>query len=250
MLIDPATLTRLLHQVSKEREARRGAEALLEDLTDREREILQLLAEGMRNEGIAQKLFISPQTVQTHVRNLLAKLGVHTDGVGTTRFAGAFDVTRPLDPEVGNVVQAVIDKGYRDFTGRVAQARGRSVEQIDAIARGRVWSGAQARERGLVDQFGGLEDALADAATRARLGKPGDYQVHYIEKPATPFERFFTRFAQHRVAAAWLRDASLTQALLAHALPQARDDLRFLDSALPPAHGLHVKALAYCFCGL
>jgi len=78
VLIDPTTLTRLLHQVSKEREARRDAEALLGELTDREREILQLLAEGMRNEGIARKLFISPQTVQTHVRNLLAKLEVHS----------------------------------------------------------------------------------------------------------------------------------------------------------------------------
>ncbi|HSL67339.1 MAG TPA: response regulator transcription factor, partial [Actinomycetota bacterium] len=76
--IDPATLTRILHQVSLEREARRDAEALLGELTAREREILQLLAEGMRNEDIAHKLFISPQTVQTHVRNLLAKLEVHS----------------------------------------------------------------------------------------------------------------------------------------------------------------------------
>jgi DNA-binding NarL/FixJ family response regulator len=78
VLIDPATLTRLLHQVSKEREARRDAQALFDDLTERELEILNLLAQGMRNEGIANKLFISPQTVQTHVRNLLAKLGVHS----------------------------------------------------------------------------------------------------------------------------------------------------------------------------
>jgi DNA-binding NarL/FixJ family response regulator len=78
VLIDPVTLTRLLHQVSKEREARRDAQALFDDLTDREGEILALLSQGMRNEGIAQKLFISPQTVQTHVRNLLAKLGVHS----------------------------------------------------------------------------------------------------------------------------------------------------------------------------
>jgi DNA-binding NarL/FixJ family response regulator len=78
VLIDPATLTRLLHQVAREREARRDALQLLESLTEREREILTLLAEGMRNDGIAQKLFISPQTVQTHVRNLLGKLGVHS----------------------------------------------------------------------------------------------------------------------------------------------------------------------------
>jgi DNA-binding NarL/FixJ family response regulator len=78
VLIDPIILTRLLHQVAKEREARRDALALLEELTEREHEVLQLLSEGMRNDDIAQKLFISPQTVQTHVRNLLAKLGVHS----------------------------------------------------------------------------------------------------------------------------------------------------------------------------
>ncbi len=206
----------------------------------------------------ADRIYADPSTITGSIGifgliptipRTLDKIGVHTDGVGTTRFAGAFDVTRPLDPEVGNMIQSVIDKGYRDFTGRVAQARGRSVAQIDAIARGRVWSGAEAKDRGLVDAFGGIDSALADAATRARLGKKGDYQVHYIEKQATPFERFFTRIAQNRVAAAWLHDSTLAQTLLAHALPQTRDDFRFLDSALQPRRGSPVKALAYCFCG-
>jgi RNA polymerase sigma factor (sigma-70 family) len=78
VLIDPNVLTRLLHQVAREREARRDAQNLLNDLTEREREILQLLASGMRNDDIAEKLFISPQTVQTHVRNILGKLRVHS----------------------------------------------------------------------------------------------------------------------------------------------------------------------------
>jgi DNA-binding NarL/FixJ family response regulator len=78
VLIDPATLTRLLAQVAREREAESHAMALLNDLTERESEILQLLSEGMRNEDIAKKLFISPQTVQTHVRNILGKLRVHS----------------------------------------------------------------------------------------------------------------------------------------------------------------------------
>lgn len=78
VLIDPVTLTRLLAQVAREREAQRDAMNLLNDLTDREREILQLLAEGLRNDDIAAKLFISPQTVQTHVRNILGKLRVHS----------------------------------------------------------------------------------------------------------------------------------------------------------------------------
>src|SRR4249920_3162847 len=78
VLIDPTTLTRLLAQVSHEREQERDALRLLGDLTDREREILQLLARGKRNDDIAKELFISPQTVQTHVRNILGKLRVHS----------------------------------------------------------------------------------------------------------------------------------------------------------------------------
>jgi protease-4 len=74
--------------------------------------------------------------------------------------------------------------------------------------------------------------------------------VRYIEKQATPFERFFTHLAQNHVAAQWLRDSSVGQALLARALPQVHDDFRFLDSALKPAHGAPVKALVYCFCRL
>jgi two-component system nitrate/nitrite response regulator NarL len=78
VLIDPATLSRLLHQVSKEREQTREVEALFETLTDREWDILRHLANGRRNEDVATMLYISPQTVHTHVRNLLGKLRVHS----------------------------------------------------------------------------------------------------------------------------------------------------------------------------
>jgi DNA-binding NarL/FixJ family response regulator len=78
VLIEPATLSRLLHQVTTEREERREVQALFARLSEREWEILRLLAQGRRNEGIAAALFISPQTVQTHVRNVLGKLGVHS----------------------------------------------------------------------------------------------------------------------------------------------------------------------------
>ncbi len=206
----------------------------------------------------ADRIFANPSTISGSIGifgliptfpRTLDKIGVHTDGVGTTPFAGAFDVTRPLDPRVGQVIQSVIDKGYRDFTSRVAKARGRSVAEIDAVARGRVWSGAQAKERGLVDAFGGIADAVADAATRAKLGKPGDYQVRYLERGATPFERFFARFAESRAGGALLRNSDFAHALLARALPRTAQDLRFLDAALKPGNGAPVKALAYCFCG-
>jgi DNA-binding NarL/FixJ family response regulator len=77
-LIDPNLLSRLLHQVTREREQRREVQAMFDALTEREWEILRMLATGMRNDDIATTLFISPQTVQTHVRNVLGKLRVHS----------------------------------------------------------------------------------------------------------------------------------------------------------------------------
>ena len=178
----------------------------------------------------------------------LEKIGVRTDGVGTTRMAGMFDLTRPLTPELGQIVQSVIDNGYRDFTGKVAAGRKRTVEQIDAVARGRVWSGAQAKERGLVDEFGGLRAAIADAAKRAELDDDG-WRVRYIERTATPFERWFAGFADSRIGRAWFGDSDLARALLARAMPQAERDLAMLERVLTPSPGARVKSLAYCFCG-
>ncbi len=140
----------------------------------------------------ADRIYADPSTITgsigifgmvPNIARALDKIGVHTDGVGTTRYAGAFDISRPMDPIVGQLIQSAINKGYADFTGKVAQARGKSVEAIDQVARGRVWSGAQAKERGLVDAFGGFKDAVADAAARAKLGGQDKYRVRYIESP-------------------------------------------------------------------
>jgi DNA-binding NarL/FixJ family response regulator len=78
ILIDPAALARLLPLMARERETRHEAAQKLAALSDRERQILRMLSEGLRNDDIAELLSISPQTVQTHVRNVLGKLGVHS----------------------------------------------------------------------------------------------------------------------------------------------------------------------------
>ncbi|KRG65616.1 endopeptidase IV [Stenotrophomonas humi] len=179
----------------------------------------------------------------------LDKIGVHTDGVGTTRFAGAFDVTRPMDPAVGQVIQSIINKGYADFTGKVAQARNKPVEAVDEVARGRVWSGAQAKERGLVDEFGGLKAAVADAANRAKLGDAEKFRVRYIEKSATPFSQFMTGFAGSRMGAWMLADSGVARMLLARSMPELDTQLRFVEDAVKDRNGTPVKSLAYCFCG-
>jgi protease IV len=170
----------------------------------------------------ANRIFAEPTTITgsigifglfANIPDTLAKIGIHTDGVGTTPFAGAFDLRRALDPKIGEVIQTVIDKGYRDFIGNVAKARNKTPEQIDAIARGRVWSGQQAKERGLVDELGGLKEAVAAAAQAAKLGS--DYHVRYVEKELSFWERLaldmnseasvsFSRASMPELARAWL----------------------------------------------
>ena len=207
----------------------------------------------------ADRIYADPSTITGSIGifgmiptipRALDKIGVNTDGVGTTRFAGAFNITRALDPAVGQIIQSVIEKGYRDFIGKVAEAREQPVAQVDEVARGRVWSGAQAKARGLVDELGGLKAAIADAARRAELGDADDYSVHYVEKIPTPFEQFFAGFAQSRIGANLLGDSEMARGVLAKALPQARADLELLEGAITPVAGVPVKALAYCFCGL
>ena len=77
-IVDPRALPRLIEVGAAQRNARRAAERRLRNLTDRERQILELLSEGMRNDQIATRLFISPRTVDTHVQNILRKLQVHS----------------------------------------------------------------------------------------------------------------------------------------------------------------------------
>ncbi len=131
---------------------------------------------------------------------LMDKLGLNADGSSTTWINGAFDPRRPYDPRVGALIQTVIDRGYAQFIGKVGEARGKSSEEINKIARGRVWSGAQAKERGLVDRLGTFKDAIDEAASRAKLGD--GYQLAYIEKEPTTFERFLADFSGSALAGA------------------------------------------------
>lgn len=178
----------------------------------------------------------------------LAKIGVHVDGVGTTRIAGAFDPTRPLNPEIGEAIQAVIDQGYRQFIGKVAEARGSTPEAIDKIARGRVWSGAQAEEFGLVDELGGLSDAITEAARRVNLGVD-EYAVEYVEKPLSPFEKFIADASSNAMLSAIaVRTGIPTMLLDAPAVRELDRGLRMLQS--PPEGGKPFKVAAHCFCEL
>jgi protease-4 len=96
----------------------------------------------------------------------LDKLGVHSSPLATTWLRSAFDPRVPLDPRLADMIQRSVDHEYQAFIARVAQARKTTPEKIDPIAQGRVWSGAQALERGLIDR-------MADGApfTRPKVRK-------------------------------------------------------------------------------
>lgn len=130
----------------------------------------------------------------------LAKIGINVDGIATTPLAGAFDLRRPLSPQLETIITQTIQRGYRQFIGLVAQARAKTPEQIDAIAQGHVWIGSHAKQRGLVDKLGGLEDAIAAAAERANLGD--DYSVSYVERPMSTWETLALRLSNSEAAVA------------------------------------------------
>lgn len=179
----------------------------------------------------------------------LEKIGVRTDGVGTTPIAGAFDLTRELQPEAGQAIQAIIDRGYANFIGKVGAARGRSVDEVDTVARGRVWSGTQALDRGLVDELGGLRTAIAKAADLAGLERDR-FRVRYVEKTATPFGRFLSGLVGSRAGGLLIGHSDLARGVLARVMPRAEQDMQLLEHVLTPQPGRPVKAVAYCFCTL
>ena len=113
-------------------------------------------------------------------------LGIHNDGVGTTRVADAFDTARPLNPIIADSMEQVIQHNYRRFIKTVSEGRNLTLQDVEKIAQGRVWSGKTAKELGLIDQFGNLQDAVQSAANMVNLK---DYDVIYIEQPQTAREK-------------------------------------------------------------
>jgi protease-4 len=131
-------------------------------------------------------------TILPTAEKVADKLGIHSAGTTTTWLADSYDPLRPLDPRFAQLIQSSVNHVYSEFTTRAAAARKMPVAAVDAVAQGRVWTGTQAKERGLVDRLGSYNDALASAAARARLGK--DYRVAYIERQGNPFERLLQSF--------------------------------------------------------
>ena len=116
------------------------------------------------------------------------KLGITFDGVKTAPYADAGAIYRPLNEPEKNMVQASVDLIYTTFKQRVAEGRKRDTTYIDSIAQGRVWTGLKAKDIGLIDRFGGIEDAIVAAASKAGLT---DYSVREYPEPENIFDKIF-----------------------------------------------------------
>lgn len=176
----------------------------------------------------------------------LDKIGVHSGGTTTTWLAAAGNPTAPLDPRFSETLQTLINHGYQNFVGKVAFARKKTPEQINEVAQGRVWSGAQAMKLGLVDTMGDLDAAIKAAAAKAKLST---YAVRYIENEPDGFTAFLQSFSAKAVRAT-------SEAFNAQTLPgavfgtvktkQIRDDLAMFANARTNPFATY----AHCFCDL
>jgi protease IV len=123
-----------------------------------------------------------------------AKLGLGADGVKTTPLSGEPDVLNGPSPEANQLLQTSVESIYARFLGIVAQSRKKTPQQIDQIAQGRVWDGGTARQLGLVDGFGSMDEAIAKAAELAKLGD--ERGVTYLERPLSFREQLLDMLAQ------------------------------------------------------
>ncbi|MBC8767162.1 signal peptide peptidase SppA [Arenibacter sp. BSSL-BM3] len=144
----------------------------------------------------ADKIFAEPTTITgsigvfgtiPNISELAKNMGVNAEQVGTNRNSVEYSLFEPMNDNFRKNVLEGIEATYETFLDRVAQGRGISMAQADSLAQGRVWSGVDALRLGLVDELGGLDEAIAEAAKMAKLD---NYGVKKLPKYKSDFEKF------------------------------------------------------------
>ncbi|HIG60438.1 MAG TPA: signal peptide peptidase SppA [Gammaproteobacteria bacterium] len=186
----------------------------------------------------ADRIFAHPNTITGSIgifgliptfEKTLSRYGIFGDGVGTTNIAGAISLDRGIDPVYAELIQLNIEGGYQQFIETVASGRDLSVEQVDAIAQGRVWTGSKALEIGLIDEIGGLQDAVSSAAELAGLET---YSAWHIEPDVSNREKILRELTSEIAATLPAREVDLIGQLLI----SIRKDLDFYGTLNDPMH--------------
>lgn len=168
--------------------------------------------------------------------NSLNHIGLNVDGVGTTELAGfssGLPLYKGLSPKAQELFQLVIERGYRDFLSMVAHHRNMKVEDVDAVAQGRVWTGAKALEFGLVDKLGTIEDAISAAAEKAGLKH---YDITVVQQELTPTEQMIKDFFGEAQVRGWLPqvEVSTEQKVLRNMTRQLNQDIKLFGQFNDP----------------
>jgi protease-4 len=174
----------------------------------------------------------------------LGKVGVSVDGVGTTPLAGQLRIDRPMGEEARALLQSQIGRGYEEFLARVSTGRKKTREEIDAVAQGRVWAGADAKRLGLVDQLGSFDDAVKSAARRAKLT---EYAVEFVEPELSWAQELVAQFkarAVRSLISLGAHDKTVALAKVAQRFDPLTREVERLSRLSEPN-----KVYAYCFCG-
>ena len=196
----------------------------------------------------ADEIFATPTTITGSigvyanfptVENLLEKGGVYTDGVGTTELAGALRLDRPLNPQLATALDISVANAYQVFLQVVADGRDMALEEVSAVAEGRVWSATDALEVGLVDGLGDLNAAIDAAAARAELQ---DYEIDYVEPALSPSELLFQQLAE-RMGALGVFSRADSVAALVHLARPLLESAEVLSTLQDPRH-LYMHCLA------
>ena len=152
----------------------------------------------------ADKIFAEPTTITGSIgvfgiipnASVLAeRIGINAEQVGTNKNAVDYSLFEPMSDVFRNTVQEGVEHTYTTFLSRVAQGRKMTVAEVDSIAQGRVWSGVDAKSLGLIDEIGGLDDAIKAAAELVGLKK---YGINNYPKYKSGFERFMEDFGGAR----------------------------------------------------
>jgi protease-4 len=198
----------------------------------------------------ANQIFASPTTLTGSVgvfsvvmtfQHTLEKLGVKVDGLGTTPLAGGLRVDRTLSPATRQILQSSVEHAYQQFLQRVGEGRKKTVDDVDKIAQGRVWAGADAQRIGLVDHLGGLKDATDAAAKLAEL--PADYDADYIESELSLREELMMQLRSQTVALGAEMGLVPARSELERVVDPVLEEARAIAQLNDP-RGLY----AYCFC--
>lgn len=145
----------------------------------------------------ASKIYAQPNTITgsigifgmfPNIEGLTNKIGLSFDNVKTHKLADFGDITRPMREDEKMIVQNYVERGYDLFLKRCAEGRGVSTDSINAIGQGRVWTGNQALEIGLIDEIGGIDDAIEEAANLANIYS---YETVSYPKQVDFFEALF-----------------------------------------------------------